>query len=183
MRKMRYLFLAMVLLMVISSCSKPTEIISETQIPTAGQTAQYPSPSDGITDIPAYPYPEPGSVTNPSPTSTSDHSMGNVIGILLLTNSPVKNVTLDLAEVLKTENGQDLIAGLDRVNSPNTMTDEQGSFAFINVKAGRYALILDGITNQFLLNYPGKKDAIIVQVEPGKVVDLGEINFDTLPLP
>jgi hypothetical protein len=152
-------------------------------IPTSEKTTSYPAPEVNITENPYYPDLATAIIPNPGPTYTADPQMGYIRGRLLRNNLPVPNIVLDLAEVIKDDTGQDIIAGLDRVNSPNTVTDGQGNFAFINVKAGRYALILDIITNQFLLNYPGREDSIIVQVEAGQEVNLGDLNFDDLPVP
>jgi hypothetical protein len=194
MKKTPIFITCIILIFLLSSCSNPTTISTQTQIspsektaqyPSSEQTSQYPAPQNGITGNPSYPYPmsTPAIVENPLPTNTSDPKMGNVIGRLILNNNPVKNTTLYLADVIKDATGRDVVAGLDRVKSPNTTTDNKGTFGFINIKPGSYALILDAVTNQYLMKYPGNNKAIIVQVEIGKDVDLGELNYDTLPLP
>jgi uncharacterized GH25 family protein len=109
--------------------------------------------------------------------------MGNVIGRILVNNSPVKNTAVYLAEVIRDASGKDVVAGLDRVKSPTTDTNSDGTFAFINVKAGRYALILDVVTNQYLMKYPSNNETIIVEIASGKEVSLGDLNYDSLPLP
>jgi hypothetical protein len=177
--------ISVIIVLMLSSCSNPTTVSPQTQIPSPEQTSQYPAPQNGITSNPSYPYPMPtiAILENPLPTYTSDPNMGNVIGKLLLNNSAVKNTTLYLAGLIKDASGRDVVAGLDRVKSPNTTTDNNGTFAFINIKAGSYALILDVVTNQYLMKYPSNNETIIIQVEVGKQLDLGDLNYDTLPLP
>jgi hypothetical protein len=184
------------LVLLLAACSQPSSISTQGLIPTSEQNMGYPAPQGNITESPSYPapefsitenpsYPAPETpmITNPSPTFSVDPQLGLVRGRLLRNNVPVSDVVLDLAEVMKDNTGKDIIAGLDRTKSPNTATDSQGTFVFINVQKGRYALILDIITNQFLLNYPGSEDAIIMQVEAGNEVNLGDLNFDDLPVP
>ena len=136
-------------------------------------------------DTPAYPGPqtEPTVAVTPQPTYTTDPQMGIVKGKLLVNNNGVNNVTLYLAAVRKDKTGKDVVAGLSLANSPNIVTDQDGVFSFINVKAGRYALILDIVTTQYMINYPDKSNPILIDVESGKVVDIGELNYDSLPLP
>jgi hypothetical protein len=116
------------------------------------------------------------------PTFTTDPSMSNVTGRLLENDSGVGNITLYLAEVLKDKTNRDIVAGLDRANSPSAVTTSDGSFTFVNVPPGRYALILDVITNQYLMSYPGEETQIIIQVESGSKFDLGDLNYDSLPI-
>jgi PBP1b-binding outer membrane lipoprotein LpoB len=186
MKMTRYIYIAFLLILVLNACTSSTNTPAQSQAPTitAEQTSGYPGPQ-AVTTNPSYPYPVPSSrVPNtPQPTFTSDPQMGSVIGKLLVNNNGVNNVTLYLAGIIKDATGKDIVAGLDRVNSPNTATDEQGIFTFINIKPGRYALILDVVINQYLMNYPDKDGTIIFQIDSGKTVDLGDLNYDSLPLP
>jgi hypothetical protein len=196
MKRSRLYFVGLFLILLLAACSQPSSISTQGLIPTSEQNTGYPAPQGNITESPSYPvpefsitenpsYPAPETpmITNPSPTFTVDPQLGLVRGRLLRNNVPIPDVVLDLAEVMKDNTGKDIIAGLDRTKSPNATTDNQGTFVFINVITGRYALILDIITNQFLLNYPGSEDSIIMQVEAGKEVNLGDLNFDDLPVP
>jgi len=194
--KISRLYIVGVLLILLAACSQPSSVSTQGIISTAeqntgypvpqGKTTEnpnYPAPEVIITENPSYPAPETPIKTIPSPTYTADPQLGSIRGRLLRNNVPVPDVVLDLAEVMKDNTGKDIIAGLDRTKSPNTATDSQGAFVFINVETGRYALILDIITNQFLLNNPGSEDPVIVQIEAGKEVNLGDLNFDDLPVP
>jgi hypothetical protein len=84
---------------------------------------------------------------------------------------------------MKDNNGNDIVAGLDLSKAETTTTGQDGSFTFVNVPLGRYALVLDIVNQQYLLSYPDKEEAIIMQVEAGKEINLGDLNYDELPLP
>ncbi len=183
MKNSKLVLIALIIIIVLSACSKATIVATQTPVATTEQTAQYPAPQVVVTSNPAYPDPVTPLINTPGPTWTPDPQMGKVFGTLLITNNPVKNINLYLAEVIIDASGRDVVAGLDRITAPNSVTDDQGLFNFINVKAGRYALILDVVTNQYLMNYPGKEEPIIIEVVAGKEVDLGKLNYDTLPIP
>lgn len=183
MKIMRYFFIGLMLLFVLNACSNLTNLETPTPSITPERSPQYPAPQVEMTGNPSYPVPSTAVRNSAGPTFTSDPQMGAVIGRLLLNDSPVKNATLYLAEVIKDASGRDIIAGLDRAKSPTTDSDNQGKFAFINVKTGRYAVILDVITNQYLMNYPSNEKPIIIQVDSGTEVDLGDLDYDSLPLP
>jgi hypothetical protein len=191
------IILSLLFLLILSGCANNeatgTQVLSSpsTQSPDKAisypgpaETSAYPSPQNGYNDYSPYPYPMPTSQGNGSilPTFTTDPSMGNVTGRLLENDSGVENITLYLAEVLKDKTNRDIVAGLDRANSPVAVTTKNGLFTFVNVTPGRYALILDVITNQFMMNYPGEDSPIIIQVESGSEMDLGELNYDSLPI-
>ncbi len=179
------IFIGLVIILVLTACSTPTSVATQTQAPSSGQTTQYPVPV--VANVATTTYPNPQSNVTPvihvGPTPTADPTMGTVTGKLLLNNKGVGDVLLYLAEVLKDKTGKDIVAGLDRTNSPNIRTNSEGTFTFVNVKVGRYALILDVVTNQYMINYPDKETPILVDVQAGQVVDLGTMDYDTLPLP
>ncbi len=190
MTKKCSIIIGILLILALAACSTPTSIATQpsaatqTQVPT-GKTTDYPGPV--VANVATTTYPNPQSNATPiiqtGPTPTADPTMGTVTGKLLLNNKGVGNILLYLAEVIKDKSGKDIVAGLDRVNSPNIRTDSEGIFTFVNVKTGRYALILDVVTNQYMINYPDKETPILVDVQAGKVIDLGTLNYDTLPLP
>jgi hypothetical protein len=181
MKIVRNIFVGLMIILVLNGCTKSAITVAPTINSTAEQLPQYPIPQVEGTDNPSYP--APVIQITFSPTFTPDPQMGNVVGALLINNSPITNVNLYLAEVITDKTGKDIVAGLDRVNSPSSLTDDKGKFAFINIKPGRYSLILDMVMSQYLMNYPGKEKTIIVQVEQGNEIDLGVLNYDSLPLP
>jgi hypothetical protein len=179
------IIIGIILIISLAACSTPTVVTTPTQTQNPEQTAQYPGPLGEIVDTTSYPSPAiNNNSTNPLlPTYTTDPQMGSVTGRLLLNDKGVGDALLYLAAVVKDKSGKDIVAGLDRMNSPNVRTDTQGTFNFVNVAAGRYALILDVVTSQSMINYPDKETPIIVDVTAGKAVDLGVLNYDSLPLP
>ena len=181
--KKSHILLSFLIVLILAACSSPTGVVTQPQIPNAQQTLGYPAPLGESTS--AYPYPQPVTIipNTPGPTYTPDPQLGIVTGKLLVNNKGVNNATLYLAAIMKDKSGKDVIAGLDRANSPSADTNQEGTFSFINIAPGRYALILDAVITQYMMNTPGKSTAIIVEIVAGKVVDLGDLNYDSLPLP
>ncbi len=163
----------------------------------------YPAPTGQISGYPApaYPYPAPGYPapeiyptpegypapatpdTPPTPTVTPDVTKGYITGALRLNGQGVGDIILYLAEIVKDSSGQDRGATLSPVLSPNTTTDIEGKFIFTNISPGKYQLVLYTVINAYFLYYPGEKKEIIVTVEAGKTVEVGVLDYDTLPLP
>jgi hypothetical protein len=122
-----------------------------------------------------------------TPTETLAPGMSRVTGVLQVGTreepQPAKNALLYLAETLKDSTGIDSFAALDRIHSPRTVADDQGRFVFSNVPPGNYGLILDVITNSYLLMKPGSEEALLIEVSAEQQVDLGTLLYDSLPLP
>ena len=122
-----------------------------------------------------------------TPTVTLAPGMSRVSGVLQVgakeAAQPAKNALLYLAETVKDSTGKDSFAALDRIHSPRTVADDQGRFVFSNVPPGNYGLILDVITNSYLLMKPGSEEALVIEVPAGKQIDLGTLLYDSLPLP
>ena len=118
-----------------------------------------------------------------TPTVTLAPGMSRVSGVLQVGSQPAKNALLYLAETVKDSAGKDSFAAMDRIRSPKTVTDDQGRFVFSNVPPGNYGLILDVITNSYLLMKPGSEEVLLIEVSAEKQVDLGTLLYDSLPLP
>lgn len=189
----KLLVLLVVFLISISGCvantpAPATQAVTTppTNYPAPGVNTAYPYPYPFAEPIqPLYPYPgmeQPAPVAAPSATPTADPALGVVKGRLLEGQVPVFDMSLFLAEIKKGEDGKDLVARLSFTNSQRVATDSDGNFMFVNVKPGRYAIILYTGENAFLLNVPDKMDPILINVEADKTVGLGDLSYDDLPL-
>ncbi|MEJ2305014.1 MAG: hypothetical protein P8Y14_26120 [Anaerolineales bacterium] len=174
----------LVMALVISSCQPaPTPYL---QTPAQTQASGYPLPSN-LTAQPAYPFSaketQPESSVESESSPTPNPEAGRVSGRILRGKDPAGDITLYLAEVLKDSQGNELIASFSKADSPRTNTDPEGYFTFINIAPGKYGLVLDTVVDSYLLHYPDNDKEIIIAVEKGKEVNIGEISYDTLPLP
>jgi len=96
---------------------------------------------------------------------------------------PVAGYIVGLAELVPANDGSGAIAAAyDPYNAPTTKTDEQGRFAFNNIEPGEYGLILDAVKNQALLSFPEKGGSILMTVEPGEIVELDTLRYESLPI-
>ncbi len=169
-----YIFL---LLAFASACtsSKPKPS-SETYPPPSNQYPYpllvYPEPNQNIMTLATQ-----GAVPTPAEDS------GVVIGTLLLRGKPVQNVTLYLAEMLKNDQGEEVVAGYDRSISPRAYLDADGNFVFAKIPPGNYSLILDFVLNSLLLGHPKSGEPILVSVRAGETVKLGTLDYPDLPIP
>ncbi len=188
MRKL--IFFLTFVIFFISGCSALRPTMS-TESSTSGA---YPYPgaeatSPQIQSQNAYPYPgiseTPGlqvyATAGPLPTPVT--GKGVITGRLLVKGKPAVNVILYLADITKDEKGVDRLAGFSRTNSPNAQVNLEGNFVFANITPGKYALILDTVQNAYLLHKPGEEVEWLFTVEAGQVLDLGTLDYDSLPLP
>jgi hypothetical protein len=143
----------------------------------------YPEP---VISVPTFDlgYPAPVEpIVTPSITPTQDQSKGSLKGRLLLNNQPVSDVILSLAEVIRDSSGREMVVSYDPSSSPTTNTDSQGYFVFVNILPSKYGLILDTVIKSYLLHYPEEEDTqILVTVDKGQELDLGDLDYDSLPI-
>jgi hypothetical protein len=103
----------------------------------------------------------------------------------LMTNTesptPVGEVSLYLATVHTDETGKPLAASFDRKTALHTQTDAAGRFVFVDVPSQQYALILDRISEAFLLNSPDDNSDMLLNPEAGEILDVGRLVYDSLP--
>lgn len=110
-----------------------------------------------------------------------DPNLGSVKGILLLRGEPVKNVSVYLGTIIADDSGRELVAGYDRTSLLRASTDDSGYFMIYNVPEGRYGLIVDLVTQAYLLDTPEGDQSIIFSVNRSKVTDLEILNYQELP--
>jgi hypothetical protein len=98
-------------------------------------------------------------------------------------SKPVSNISLFLAEVLKDESGIPRVVSVNRADSPRAATDIKGQFVFSNIPPGEYGIVLDIVVKAYLLPEPGSDSDLLIQVEPGEIIDLGLLQYDADLLP
>lgn len=107
---------------------------------------------------------------------------GNVTGVLNLKGSPVKEINLFLAGFVQDSSGNDAVAYISPGKSPETTTDDQGNFTFYNVPVGNYGIVLEYISDTFILLTPDGSTTLMVNVEDQKTTNLGLLDYDDLPI-
>ena len=150
----------MLLLMLTCSCQS---------IYRSGETASSPLASP---ILPVWSIPTP-----------SSPDVGIVTGRLLSEDSSWASFyPLYLGEIVSFD-GNPVMVSLDKSRAPRSQLDSSGRFVFSDVPEGRYCLILDLVTRTIVLRNPSTGDDLIIEVEGGKVIDIGELHYHELPLP
>ena len=162
------------LLVLAVGCTRDTEDIEpETSPlsppPQAKETGPETSPLLPSAQISPLPAPTPPPLPEPAP------GLGVVSGrfVLELGGSAIIGATSYLGVVDEVQENF-TIARLDTQTAPKAITDETGRFVFVDVPPGRYALIYETPVDTYLARYPSGED-VVVDVEAGKLVDLGVI--------
>ncbi len=197
---MKQFALFLTLLFVLSACSSPNPVgTSAPQEPKSTGTSQaaYPPPDlefgsayPAPTAVPQSAYPEPQGeaptaqpLVSPTALPEPKSDSGHVTGTLLQNGEPARNAILYLAEVIEDDQGQERVASYDRVNSPKSVTDSQGNFAFTDIPPGKYGLVLDVVVSSYLLLDPETGEQFLFTVKGGEVTALGEMDHEDLPIP
>lgn len=114
----------------------------------------------------------------------SEQDKATITGVLLTNRgapSPVAGVILYLAEIVPEAQGTPFLAGFERTTSPRTLTDLAGRFVFADVLPDQYSLVLDWVYQAFLLDHPETGSDFIFEPQPGQVLDLGNLVYETIP--
>lgn len=115
----------------------------------------------------------------PTPASAQ---VGTVTGQLLLikdgTNVPFEGIPLYLGSVITSDQGVEGMVKLAKSTAPKVLTDAQGNFAFTDVSPGKYGLMLDTPRGAVLLNQPPAGTNMVVEVQGGDTISLGELPYD-----
>lgn len=135
---------------------------------------------------PGQPKSIPSTKDYPTPSVTQDPKMGRVQAVILYETQgqylPFKLMDFYITPILSDPTGNYRVTGLDRATAPGARTDEKGFLYFPNVAPGEYALIIDNVTQGWLLPETTGKGAITVKVEAGKLTDLGTLKYQSLPI-
>lgn len=197
MRLFRFLFIGVIAAALLGACSQPAAQPEPSATPAAsgGTTESYPGPtSSGVYPGPtaavssAYPGPggEPATPTIDTsplvvPQPASDQ-VGVVTGTLYRVDAtgqrePLRGATLYLGLIIRTADGTEAMAQMDRGSSPRAVTNGLGQFAFIDVPPERYGLMLDTIQGTLLLNDPEDGSDFVIDVTGGETAELGELAY------
>ena len=157
-------FFILFLIFFLTACTSAT--------PSANSTAQVGGTPAG------YPAPE---VPTEAPTATIDPGMGQLHGQMLVKGQPVTTGILYLAELIKDNEGKEIVASFSRESKIRADFDANGNFTFRNVPPGRYGMIYDVVTNAYLLMFPDRQDSLIVEIKMGEDQNLGVMDYPNFP--
>lgn len=170
--------IVLVVCLALTGCGTGVKKTTTSQIPTL---SGYPATVAEV-DQTAYPAGTMPEIASQNALSaTQDLTLGAVQGILLLKGKPVVDVTIYLGNIVADDTGRELVAGYDRTSLMRASTDENGYFKVYNVPAGRYGLILDLVTQAYLMDTPDGTQSILLTVMNGKITDLGVLDYSVLP--
>lgn len=91
---------------------------------------------------------------------------------------PMSGILVRLAEVYRNDAGEGSYV-LDQALSPGTESDENGYYVFENLTPGEFVLVLgDPLVKHLIISEPNSEKAKVWKVEPGKILDIGELSVD-----
>jgi hypothetical protein len=162
------LFLFCALFFVFAGCADQVAVPSSVSQPSAAPTKTNTQDAASAQDIP-----------NPTPAS---NDVGTVSGrVVSVTEKngrkPITDFSVYLGHILKSEQGVEGLVELDKGSAPSARLDAQGNFVFTKVPPGRYGLMLDTPQGAILLNTPVTGKSMIVEVQGGKAINLGELQY------
>lgn len=115
----------------------------------------------------------PPEQTIPAPGSDT----GVVVGAVEVEElgDPMRGVQVFLGEPIGSDSGEPLF-GLDPSSAPGAEADEQGRFVIPDVPPADYVIVLWSPVNSILARDPETGDPLLISVEAGEVVDVGQLS-------
>jgi hypothetical protein len=172
----------------------PAETPATESYPEPMEEEGYPGPQDAA---PSEEYPledtednASGSVEQGSPEpfvipTPSSSEVGIVTGTLLRLAAdsdavePITSAVLYLGPVVETTEGVEGLVSLDRGTDSRAELTSQGNFAFTDVTPDRYGLwMVPPSGNALLLKQPETGEDMIIEVNGGEVIELGELRYE-----
>jgi len=167
---------------LIAACGSesPTSVVKQTKEPTSVNS--YPGVSEDIAVEQPYPMAEetksgnifPESIEIPTPANDS----GIITGKLLVEGSreAYLGANLVLGEVVEADQpGYPPLVSYSEDSNPKAVLAKNGSFLFVNIHPGKYSIVLTNPLAANLIEDPITGGTLIITVEAGKVIDLGEL--------
>jgi len=115
------------------------------------------------------------STANPEPSADK----GVLTGTLVEKSAdgadkPYPELRLYLGILLLSDDGKSTLARVDALKAPTAITDADGRFTFTDLEPDRYVLVLQVPPNNLMkLNDPDTGQDMVVDVEAGKITDIG----------
>ena len=156
-------FMVTPLLLIASGCEKTVVSPIATVSPLASPMIS-PSPSPNVEEI---------EISTPSP------GLGNVTGVLIhyTFQLPVAGANVYLAPVITSDDQKMEMAKFDKTVAIGTQTDQNGRFVFQSIAPGRYALILGGAINDYLLADYCNQEDVVFNLEADQIAEIGEVQI------
>jgi len=89
-------------------------------------------------------------------------------------DKPYPELRLYLGILLLSDDGKSTLARVDALKAPTAITDADGRFTFTDLEPDRYILVLQVPPNNLMkLNDPDTGQDMVVDVEAGKITDIG----------
>jgi hypothetical protein len=176
MKRLQTITFTLLLFLLVSCAQATVKAPAPTQAGSATQEG-YPAPGSAQ-EATSYPVPE---IEETFVEPTRDPGQAVVRGKLLLQGKPFTDGQVYLSDVIKGDQGTELVVGFDRTSIVRGELDKQGNFTIVNVPPGRYGVVLDMVSNAYLLMAPGKEESFIIDVTSGQDLDLGTMDYPNLP--
>ncbi|NOK62432.1 MAG: hypothetical protein GFH27_549293n166 [Chloroflexi bacterium AL-W] len=82
-----------------------------------------------------------------------------------------------LGKILVSDDGVEGLVELRKDIAPQASPDDSGNFAFTDVEPGRYGLMMDTPRGAILLKNPVDSTDLIIDVDGGETLELGELSY------
>lgn len=180
-------FLVLFIVLSLGACQQTTSSV-ETQLgrsnPNSSPISQSSIGDDQGTKLFEDPHGQtlPKSESTPFVVPTPDQASGVVTGQLFYsgTDEPVMNNTLYLGFKIYLTPGPDYTYGFTQHGSPRVTTDDKGRFAIGGIPPGKYIVLLWSLSGTSMAHYPESNQELEINVEAGKLLDLGRIEVNPL---
>jgi hypothetical protein len=184
-------YLPFVLIILLIGCSgqlNSSDINNQPDTNTASTDYPYPNQNNNIIPSNGYPVLTPTIIpTHADAPVPPSNQFGTITGRLLVNpNDPTPELgaIVYLTAVIYDEHGVPLVAGFSRETDYKAYTDSNGRFIFTNIPYDNtklYVIILDRVHNAFLLKNPENDEHMYFSVNPGKILDIGDLVYLDLP--